>query len=246
MFLVEINGEFYPDFALPPTSTNPATIDRRERRKRSRMLKFPVKKSLCELAPLPEIKVTKDSWPKAVPSSPKINGFVADTIWMDEICIKQEGTNPMRYNDNYASASATVATAESDTSVQRSYLLKRLSNAEYSKRDELQKLFNLYVDNTPKNYKDLIAIITAGTYTIDKKIEQQVSDDDFENYTGPLYGIIWPGPVADWDGFHAASLEQTKQTTAARDVIMTSDAAAGLTALQAFEAWLPAPTATAN
>jgi len=153
----------------------------------------------------------------------------------------------MRYNDNYATANATVQSQPTDTAVTRDYLLKRLASADYPKDVELLKFFNLYVDNTPKTYKDMIAIIQAGTYTIDPKIAARVAaneaDADDEDECafpfGPFHGIIWPGPVADRKGFESALVEKEKQYRAAKDAVMVSDAATGLAAIQAFEAWMP-------
>jgi len=200
------------------------------------------KKSDC-LAPLP----------KAVPSSPCPRGGGIEchpTVCDCWNVTQQEGKTPMRYNDNYASASASVQAQPSDTAVQRDFLLSELAKADYPKDKELRSLFNLYVDNTPKTYKDMIAIIQAGTYTIDPKIAKQIEsglekDEDF-CYGGPMHGIIWPGPVSDYDGFNVASVEKTKQFAAAKRIIMTDDAKAGLAAIQAFEAWLPTPATPAN
>ena len=181
--------------------------------------------------------------PKAVPCNCPVD---------DTYCCKQEGKTPMRYNDNYASASASVQAQPSDTAVQRDFLLSELAKADYPKDTELRKLYNLYVDNTPKTYKDLIAIIQAGTYTIDPKVAKQLentqeeAEDDFAPNWGPIHGIIWPGPVADYDGYKAAGTEKSKQYAVAKRVIMTDDAKAGLAAIQAFEAWLPTPATPAN
>lgn len=186
-------------------------------------------KSSSYLAPLP----------KAVPHP----------LWDNPLgCVQEEGKTPMRYNDNYATASATVASQPSDTAVQRDYLLSRLFNAAYPKDQELEKLYNLYVDNIPKTYADMIAIIKAGTYTIDSKTEKLLAavDEDDPWFYGPMAGIIWPGPKFDRPGYDAARIEQKKQYQTAKDTIMVSDAAAGLAALQAFEAWVPATTAVAS
>lgn len=163
--------------------------------------------------------------------------------WIDD-CIKEEGKTLMCYNDNYASASANVTTVQSDTATQRDYLLSRLAKADYPKHQELANLFNLYVDNTPKTYKELIDIIKNDKFTIDKKVEKALelneeTSDEERWYWGPTHGIIWAGVQPDRDGYNTAEKEKGKQFTAARDIIMTGDAAAGLKALQDFEAWLP-------
>lgn len=192
-----------------------------------------------ELAPLPQ----------AVPS-------VAQQFFGYDACIKQEGTTPMRYTDNSAIATASVATQPTDASVTRDYLLTRLAKADYPKYREFRKLFNLYVDNTPKTYKEMIDIIKSGTYTLDEKITKRVDaaqadfdevegDEDlnFVSPWGPLYGIVWPGPKSDQKGYDAAVKENGTRYTAAKDAIMVGTAAEGLAAIQAFEAWTPTVTA---
>lgn len=184
--------------------------------------------------------------PKAVPASDKINGLTASWIIIDDV-IKEEGKTPMRYNDNYASASANVTTVQSDAAVQRDYLLNRLSKAQYPKEQSFTKLFNLYVDNTPKTYKELIDAIKNDKFTLDPKAVKKVdkfSDEDNEypegfNPFGAFFGIVWEGLTPDPEGYQAAVKELCKQATAAKDIIMTGDAADGLKALQDFEAWLP-------
>lgn len=240
MFHVMVDGILHPSDNLPPTSTNENTIKRRERRKKSKMN--------CD-----------DCKPSAYNTITYCNPFLLAPLDVpcprsiaDMFC-KQEGTTPMRYNDNYATANATVQSQPTDTAVTRDYLLGRLAKADYPKEAELRKFFNLYVDNTPKTYKDMIAIIQAGTYTIDPKIAKRIDDVEAEDDDkacgfgyGPMYGIIWPGPVADYVGYKAASTEKEKQYRAAKDAVMVSDAATGLAAIQAFEAWMPTPATPAS
>lgn len=204
--------------------------------------------SMCNLAPLPKAVPTAcppdhchptvcDCWNTQGPTLSDILGTS-----------KQEGKTPMRYNDNYASASASVQAPQSDIAIQRDYLLSRLAKAKYPKEVELEKTFNLYVDNTPTNYQELIAAIKGGTYTIDPKIAAKfAADPDDYRYSGSMYGIVWDGPQPDRKGYDAALAALALQQVAARDTIMVSEVAAGLAALQAFEAWLPTTaTATAN
>lgn len=170
-------------------------------------------------------------------------------------CVREttKGNNPMsRYNEVYANASVT--SAKSDAAVQRDYLTARLEGAIYPKYNELDKLFNRFVDNEPKTYKDLIAAIKDGKYTIDKKIaariEEREDDNDDEamyfDSRGPFYGIVWDGPVFDQKAWSVARGDAEAQQRAAKDIVMTGDAAAGLAALQAFEAWLPAKDTVGN
>lgn len=181
--------------------------------------------------------------PKAVPpwpTSPCENECPSVTF------TKEEG-KPMRYNDNYASATANVSTPKSDTATSRDYFLKRLEGAMYPKREGFMDLFNLNIDNQPKNYKDLIAAIKDGKYTIDKKVEKrfEASDEDNGWYFGSLHGIIWDGPKQDYEGYRKALEELKKQDTAARDAIMAAATAGDMkAAVDAFEAWTPTVATT--
>jgi hypothetical protein len=196
-----------------------------------------IKPTLISFAPLP----------KAVPQPPYP---VKCKVGCE---IKQEGKTPMRYNETNAYAS--VSAPKSDIAVQREYLLARLNDAWYPKERQLEQFFNLYADNTPKTYKDMIDAIKNGKYTIDKKIEKNLEthledteDDEFggELYWGPLYGIIWDGPKIDRDGYNKAREAARVEKTKANDIIMTGDGTAGLAALQAFEAWMPTAETKAN
>lgn len=169
---------------------------------------------------------------------------------MDMVCNyhKQEGTIPMRYTDNSACATASVATPASDVSKQTSYLIERLSMLKYPKDRKLRDFFNFYVDNTPKTYKELIDVIKGDKFTLDAKIVARVdevvadSDEDDCNCYGPFYGIIWNGPQTDRKGYTLAIEEMNKLFTATTDIIMGNVYADGLKAVQDFEAWMPTPT----
>lgn len=256
MFYVNIDGVNHPSDNLPPNSNNNKTIERRERRKRSKRMstwtsftgepmEYTVQpkdhnKSLSGtnfcLAPLPK-----------QPPAPQAKAVPRTSIqeWVDMYVPKQEGKTPMRNTFSGAYASVDVTPLKSDTETTRDYLLNRLEIATYPKRNELHKLFNIGVDNSPKTYKELIDIIKNDKYTIDAKIAKRLDAEEEQEiediYWGSTYGIIWPGPVEDLKGYRAAMTEMDKQATAARDVIMT-DASAALKALQAFEAWLPSVT----
>lgn len=234
MFYVNIDGVFHPSDNLPPNSNNKATIDRRERRKRSKMGSFSLNGLVCKTN-------TFVDCPKAQP-------YVATGICIPKTaCVKEEGKTPMRYNDNYASASAIVSTAKSDMATSRDYFLNRLAAAEYPKDAELVKMFNLNVDNSPKNYKQLIDAIKGGKYTINKQVEKafEASEEDGKDiYWGATHGIIWDGPQADYEGYEKASEEKSKQETIARDAIMAAATAGDMkAAVEAFEAWMPTTAA---
>jgi hypothetical protein len=179
--------------------------------------------------------------PKAVPAVSLIDD------WYTEEPVKKEGKTPMRYNETNAYAS--VSAPKSDIAIQRDFLLSQLADAWYPKERELEKFFNLYVDNTPKTYKEMIEAIKNGKYTIDPKAAKQIEadeddEDDFRCW-GPLFGIVWDGPQPDREGYTKARAEACKQKIAAERTIMTADGTAGLAALQAFEAWLPTSEAGA-
>ena len=185
---------------------------------------------------IPEKLIQFAPLPKAVPC--EVMGDCPDSPCVK---IKKEGKTPMRYNDNYAHASVTAP--KSDAAVQREYLLERLDSAYYPKVSSFETLFNLYVDNSPKTYKQLIDAIKNGKYTIDPKVEKRLAAAEEENgaryWHSMIQGIIWDGPQPDQKGYEKALEDLRLESTKARDIIMTGDAAAGLAALQAFEAWTP-------
>ena len=152
----------------------------------------------------------------------------------------------MRYNDNSASAITVNTTAPTEEGKRTEYLLNRLSQADSWRLDEkIQNIFNINVDNTPKNFRQLIEAIKKGDYTIDKKFERKMDEvaEENESYKdhnwGALRGIIWGGKQPDRKGYDAAQAEKTKRYTAAKDIIMGGDYDKGLKALHDFENWLP-------
>lgn len=165
--------------------------------------------------------------------------------WASMPCAAKEekGNKPMRYETN---AIATVAAAKTDVSTQRDYLTRRLELVRYSKGCEFQKLFNLYVDNTPKTYAQLIEAIKDNKYTLDtertEKVDKRAKREGY--YNSPMEGIIWDGPKADHDGYEQAMNDLEKEMTAAKDTIMILTPEDGLKAVQALEAWVP--TGAAN
>lgn len=192
----------------------------------------------CSFATLQEVKCPTP-WPCVTKKANVFGKYKAVPV---TVCNQQEGTTPMRYNDNYASANASVSTPKSEITIQRDYLSQRLSEVSRPKANEFEKLFNLYVDNTPKTYKEMIEIIKAGTFTVDPQMEKAVAraiEDGQEVNFGPLCGIVWPGPKQDYEGYRAALKELKKQHAKAEDIIATSDAVIGLKAVYDLEAWVP-------
>ena len=126
---------------------------------------------------------------------------------------------------------------------ERDYLRRELTNVSYAKEDELAKMFRIHNLDTPQTYKDLIDAIKNGKYTLDEKVTKKVDayiEEHGRSGWGPFYGIKFNLDNApDYDGFHKAIAERNRQRTIAERIIMTGDAAAGLKALQDFEAWTP-------
>lgn len=156
---------------------------------------------------------------------------------------KEEGKNPMAYN-SYSAPTAVAAISAIDPTVeQRAYLRDRAKVLRYSKRDELPGMFNLYVNNAPKTYKELIETIKNGKFKLDEKktklIDEAIEDGDRWYVNGPFDGIIWDGPQPDHDGYSAANEALESQFTKVVDAINILDPKDGLAALQAFEAWVP-------
>lgn len=147
---------------------------------------------------------------------------------------------------NAAAASAVNVNTNppSDISIQREYFLQRLYTANSNKQTELVKLYNLFVNNSPKSAKDLIAAIEGKKYKLDtrklKKLEEAVEDGESQfEYMGNTYGIIWDGPEADRKGYDLALIEMGKQYNTAKDDIMGGDAADMKKAVATFSEWLP-------
>lgn len=139
----------------------------------------------------------------------------------------------------------TAMTYEQNT---RDYLLRRLEAVGYALERKLPDQFNLYVNNTPKTYKELIDAIKNDKFKLNKHIAERLEDiddgeDDEDYLCGPFDGIIWDGPQPDRKGRDAAYKSLCAAKTAAKDIIMTSDPKDAVEALKALEAWVPAGAA---
>lgn len=121
------------------------------------------------------------------------------------------------------------------------YLTRRVENVYANHYRYLPGKFNLYVDNTPKTYKELIEAIKNDKFKLDKKRVAIIDDDDDNSYIyGPFDGIIWDGPQSDNDGYDKACDALQKARIDATDIIKTStDADKRLQALKDFEKWTP-------
>lgn len=182
------------------------------------------------------LEKAKVCWPRIKPkplesckkAAPIVNWSVVDD-W--DNC-KQEGTTPMCYEK----------TGKSEAEISRAYLTNRLGDANYAKRDQLRKLFNLDAIAIPKTYKELIDAIKNGKYEIDAKVAKLIeisTEDEGQYYGSPLDGITFTDfPKPDYEGFTAASTEQQKKYTQTKDALFLPYEQ-GLKALADFEAWMP-------
>ena len=129
------------------------------------------------------------------------------------------------------------------------YLSRRVESTFYGLHSELADTFNLYKDNKPKTYKELIAAIKGDKFKLDakrtKRIDEYFSDGDededcFYSFRGSLDGIIWDGPQPDRKGYDKAIEDLSKAKTDTMDTIrVITDEEKRLAALKAFEAWVP-------
>lgn len=147
----------------------------------------------------------------------------------------------------YTTAVAVAAAPQkSEDQIKIDYLLSRARSVKYEREDNLAKIFNLYVDNTPKTFKDLIDAIKNDKFKLDEERTKKILERNgkYGYYYSPLDGIIFDGPQKDQEGYDVASKELAKKYTELKDTIQIKSADEALDALRAFEAWLPsnAPT----
>lgn len=146
---------------------------------------------------------------------------------------KQEGTTPMCYD---------TPKGKTEAEISRAYLVNRLGEANYAKRDQLRKFFNLDAIAIPKSYKELIDAIKNGKFEINAKVAKNIDftiEEEGQYYGSPLDGITFTDfPKPDYEGFTAATAEQSKKYTQAKDAFFLPYEQ-GLKALVDFEAWMP-------
>lgn len=135
---------------------------------------------------------------------------------------EQEGTTPMN--------------------TERDYLNRRLDETVRKLDQNLSKQFHLGESTAPKTYKEMIDWIKNDKFEIDKKQAKMIDlyiEEDNVYYGSFLDGIVWTGAgfKNDREGYDAAYKVMRKAFQEAKDIVNTSDAAAGLKALQEFEAW---------
>ena len=113
---------------------------------------------------------------------------------------------------------------------------------------DLSGMFNIYVNNSPKTYKELIDAIKNDKFKLDekrtKRVDELVENCDF--WDSAFDGIIWDGPQPDYDGYEQARKELKAAFIATKDAINVLPPAEGLKALQEFEKFEPSnkPTVT--
>lgn len=142
------------------------------------------------------------------------------------VCIQeQEGTTtPMNTND------------------ERNYLNRRLDDTIRLHDRDLYKQFHIGENTMPKTYKDMIDWVKNGKFEIDAKSAKNIDaciEEAGVYYGSFLDGIIWTGCgfKVDRESYDAGHKVMRKALQEAKDIVNTSDAAAGLKALQTFEAW---------
>lgn len=162
---------------------------------------------------------------------------------------KEEGKNPMRYDTVTVAPSISIdaPAGKSEIDTQREYLINRLYEISKGIRSNLRKDFHLDGPHSPWNYKQLIDAIKNDKFKltdyakeVDEAIERKETGEDRWFDYGVFAGIEWTDfPKADYKGFDKAVNALEKARTDTVDIIMVSDAKAGLEALKAFEAWKP-------
>lgn len=128
------------------------------------------------------------------------------------------------------------------------YLSRRVDDVYRELKSPLAEKFNIYKDNAPRTYKELIDAIKNDKFKLNEKrikaMEARAEDDeddcwDCPYYCGPFDGIIWDGPQPDQKGYEVALDSLQKARIRALDIIKTSPPADGLKALQEFQKWTP-------
>lgn len=120
---------------------------------------------------------------------------------------------------------------------QLTYFQNRVDSIQYSKRDDLRKMFNLNDDLTPGTGQDLIDRISGGKFTLR-------TEDDMKNCyygCGPLSYFKWKDPAAkaDQSGYDKALIELSKLSHKTTDIVTVGDSTQILAAIDALEAFIP-------
>lgn len=152
--------------------------------------------------------------------------------------------NNMCYNaPNHASVKSTGAVASIQVAADRSdenkrqHLIQQLRQSKWMKRYQAEKFFNLHVDNSPKNFRELLAAIKDGKFSIDEKRAAKIDAKilNGEPTYGALDGIIWDGPQKDCEGYEKFSTYLDDEYQKANDEIIVLPLEKGLEALRRFQ-----------
>ena len=113
-----------------------------------------------------------------------------------------------------------------DFTPEKIYLLSRVDEIYWSRREELLHEFHIYADKSPKTYAEMRDRLMSGKFTL--------PTDEHRTYVS-LDALEWRSPEdkADDDGFAKAVEKLTELKTKARDEIIVSDL--GLKALENFK-----------
>ena len=180
-------------------------------------------------------KVSPPSTPKTTSNNNLSFGSIWVTTQSTPVTVVSDWNIPKKEVEN-------TMKVKTDETVKRDYLCGRINDLRYTKRADLQEVFNLYKDSRPRTYKELIEYIKEGKYTLDenrtKVIDANAENEDF--YNDPFDGIKFTArPSSDWEGFNAAMKDYEKEQQKAKDAVMSGDYDKGLAAIQALEAWTP-------
>lgn len=137
-------------------------------------------------------------------------------------------------------------TNETMEQTQQKYLLDRARNVYYGLEEKLYDQFNIHDDDAPTTKEDFLARVTAGEFVIISSDGSKIAandwdDDEDETDFGLMNSIRWRDPAkkADPKGKDIAWKALQDKLTATKDIIMVSDAATGLKAVQDLETWVP-------
>ena len=125
--------------------------------------------------------------------------------------------------------------ADPDAS-KRQYLENRLDRVQWSKLEDLCKMFGLTDDAEPETYAEMKARLLAGKFTLPK------DHDDDDVYCDEYHSVSrlrWrdPAKFADKKGKAEAEIQMYDAFRVAKDTIRIGAPADGLKALNEFEAW---------
>lgn len=117
----------------------------------------------------------------------------------------------------------------SEEYMKRSHLLNRLRNVFWEKSRDSENTFGLCDDLAPETGTELVQRIKDGKFMIQKYNPDSADSEDY---------IRWRDPAlkADREGHREFMKDLGKVYETTRDQVMVLDAAAGLEALQKFEA----------